>query len=94
MALTGAWLLAEELARSQDVAALQRYEARLRPDIDILQALAPRMAGWYVPLTRRNWHLRNLFMRWTPDWLSGWMLRRTFAEVDRSALTRAVQEDG
>jgi len=93
MALTGAWLLAEELARSQDVAALQRYEARLRPDIDILQALAPRMAGWYVPLTRRSWHLRNLFMRWTPDWLSGWMLRRTFAEVDGSALSEAVRQD-
>jgi len=91
MALTGAWLLAEELARSQDIAALQRYEARLRPDIDILQALAWRMAGWYVPLTRRSWHLRNLFMRWTPDWLSGWMLRRTFAEVDGSELSEAVR---
>lgn len=75
-----------------DVMGRQRYEARLRPDIDILQALAWRMAGWYVPLTRRSWQLRNLFMRWTPDWLSGWMLRRTFVEVDGSALSEAVRE--
>lgn len=91
MAITGAWLLAEELARSCDVAALSRYEARLRPDIETLQALAPRMANWYVPLTRRSWHLRNLFMRYTPDWLAGWMLRRTFAQVDSSALSGAVR---
>ncbi|WP_178391960.1 FAD-dependent monooxygenase [Pseudomonas putida] len=91
MAITGAWLLAEELARSGDVAALQRYETRLRPDITVLQALAPKMAGWYVPLTRRGWHLRNLFMRWTPDWLTGWMLRRTFTEVDQGALSQAVR---
>lgn len=94
MAITGAWLLAEELARSYDVAALGRYETRLRPDIDTLQALAPRMAGWYVPLTRRSWHLRNLFMRHTPDWLAGWMLRRTFARVDSSALSEAVRRAG
>ena len=94
MAITGAWLLAEELARSCDVAALSRYEARLRPDIEILQALAPRMANWYVPLTRRSWHLRNLFMRYTPDWLAGWMLRRTFAQVDSSALSGAVRRAG
>lgn len=92
MAITGAWLLAEELSRSYDVAALGRYEARLRPDIDVLQALAPRMAGWYVPLTRRAWQVRNQFMRWTPDWLTGWMLRRTFAQVDRSALSQAVTD--
>ncbi|WP_175650085.1 FAD-dependent monooxygenase [Pseudomonas sp. Marseille-P9899] len=94
MAITGAWLLAEELARSCDVAALSRYEARLRPDIETLQALAPRMANWYVPLTRRSWHLRNLFMRYTPDWLAGWMLRRTFAQVDSSALSGAVRRAG
>lgn len=76
------------------MATLGRYDARLRPDIDILQALAPRMASWYVPLTRRSWHLRNLFMRYTPDWLAGWMLRRTFARVDRSALSEAVREAG
>ncbi|MBK5002835.1 NAD(P)-binding protein [Pseudomonas sp. S31] len=93
MALTGAWLLAQELAHSGDVAALQRYEARLRPDIAVLQALAPKMASWYVPLTRTRWHLRNLFMRWTPDWLTGWMLRRTFTQVDGSALSEAVRQD-
>lgn len=93
MAITGAWLLAEELARSGDVAALQRYEARLRPDIEVLQALAWKMAGWYVPLTRRGWHLRNLFMRWTPDWVTGWMLRRTFTRVDQGALSEAVRKD-
>lgn len=91
MALTGAWLLAEELARSQDIAALGRYEARLRPDIEMLQALAPRMARWYVPTTRFNWHKRNLFMRFTPDWLAAWMLRRTFAQLDRSVLSEAVR---
>ncbi|MCK9812690.1 FAD-dependent monooxygenase [Pseudomonas sp. MAFF 302046] len=92
MALTGAWLLAEELSRSYDPAALARYDARLRPDIDILQALAPRMAGWYVPLTRRSWHLRNLSMRLMPDWLAGWLLRRTFAQLEQGALTQAVRQ--
>ncbi len=42
------------------------------------------------PSTERL-HLRNLFMRYTPDWLTGWMLRRTFARVDRSALSEAVR---
>lgn len=93
MAITGAWLLAEELARSGDVAALQRYETRLRPDIEVLQVLARKMAGWYVPLTRRGWHLRNLFMRWTPDWVAGWMLRKTFIKVDQSSLSKAVRRD-
>lgn len=93
MAITGAWLLAEELARSCDVAALQRYDARLRPDIEVLQALAWKMAGWYAPVTLRGWHLRNLLMRWTPDWVTGLMLRQTFIRVDQSALSKAVCKD-
>lgn len=44
LALVGAYILAEELARSRDdhTAAFVRYEARMRPFVDINQALALR----------------------------------------------------
>ena len=90
MALTGAWLLADELARSFDCAALARYDAALRPDIDALQKLAPQMAGWYAPLTRRGWHLRNWAMRLMPAALSAWLLRRTFDKLKRTPLAQRV----
>ncbi|MCY1277340.1 hypothetical protein D9M68_216170 [compost metagenome] len=91
MAITGAWLLADELSRSFDTQALARYEAALRPDITELQALAPRMAAWYAPLTRRGWHLRNWSIRLMPTWLSAWMLRRTFAQLEQGALAKRVR---
>lgn len=90
MALTGAWLLADELSKSFDCAALARYDATLRPDIDELQALAPRMAGWYAPLTRRAWHLRNWTMRLMPASLTAWLLRRTFERLKRTPLAQRV----
>ncbi|KAF1072102.1 MAG: hypothetical protein GAK45_00316 [Pseudomonas citronellolis] len=94
MALTGAWLLADELARSFDSAALARYDAALRPDIDALQELAPRMASWYAPVTARGWHLRNWAMRLMPAALSAWLLRRTFERLKTTPLARRVDAYG
>jgi 2-polyprenyl-6-methoxyphenol hydroxylase-like FAD-dependent oxidoreductase len=47
LALVGAYILAEELTRSRDnhTAAFARYEARMRPFVDINQALALRDRG-------------------------------------------------
>ncbi|WP_437882746.1 FAD-dependent monooxygenase [Pseudomonas sp. LRF_L74] len=90
MALTGAWLLADELARDFSPAALPRYEAALRPDIVELQALAKRMSGWYAPITRRGWHLRNWAMRLMPARLSAWLLRRTFDKLKKTPLAMRI----
>ena len=80
MAMTGAYVLAEELARSSDVtAALARYEARLRPGIQRLQAAGRRIARWFLPETPVRLALRNLALR-TSSWpIAAGVLRRRMA---------------
>ncbi|HEY6927504.1 MAG TPA: FAD-dependent monooxygenase [Steroidobacteraceae bacterium] len=80
MAMTGAYVLAEELARSSDVtAALARYEARLRPGIERLQAAGRRIARWFLPETPVRLALRNLALR-TSAWpIAASVLRRRMA---------------
>ncbi|WP_166646495.1 hypothetical protein [Zavarzinia compransoris] len=55
MALAGAWILAEELARQPLAAAQARYEDRLRARVGYLQRMARRGARHYVP--RRKFDL-------------------------------------
>jgi 2-polyprenyl-6-methoxyphenol hydroxylase-like FAD-dependent oxidoreductase len=65
MAMTGAYVLAQELdrARSAPLDALASYERRLRPLIVAQQRSARRLARWVVP--RRQWQVtaRDLLAR-------------------------------
>jgi 2-polyprenyl-6-methoxyphenol hydroxylase-like FAD-dependent oxidoreductase len=61
MAVTGAYMLAQELGRTPDdhATAFARYETRLRPFVAAAQKLAQMATGGYVPKTAFGIHVRN-----------------------------------
>jgi 2-polyprenyl-6-methoxyphenol hydroxylase-like FAD-dependent oxidoreductase len=65
LAVGGADLLATELEREPGdiTAALQRWETKLRPDIDRLQAMGRRNTAVHAPGSRFHVFARNLVMR-------------------------------
>lgn len=64
LAIAEAYVLADELARGDDLAAaLARYEARLKPIVLKSQAEGRNFAGWFVPDNRARIVLRDLMMR-------------------------------
>ncbi len=75
MAMTGAYVLAEELsmAGSTVASALARYEQQVKPDILKRQASGRKIAGWFVPDSRLQLVLRDLFTRF-----STWPVVSTF----------------
>jgi 2-polyprenyl-6-methoxyphenol hydroxylase-like FAD-dependent oxidoreductase len=82
MAMTGACILAEELARQTTVeAALTSYEARMRGPALRLQARSKNVAKWFVPKSGLGFSLRNLVLRNMP------------ASMLRSYLRKSVQSD-
>jgi 2-polyprenyl-6-methoxyphenol hydroxylase-like FAD-dependent oxidoreductase len=70
MAMAAAYVLAEELASTEDVpAALARYQQRVRPSIEHKQAAGRNLARWFVPRGPVRLALRDLAMRlsmWRP----------------------------
>jgi 2-polyprenyl-6-methoxyphenol hydroxylase-like FAD-dependent oxidoreductase len=81
MAMTSACMLAEELAKGDIDAALLRHEERLRPAIRRLQIRSRNMAAWFIPTTKRAFHLRNVIMRWLPRWVLGWYFLQSAKSV-------------
>jgi 2-polyprenyl-6-methoxyphenol hydroxylase-like FAD-dependent oxidoreductase len=82
MAMTGACILAEELAREATVdAALAAYERRMRGPALRLQARSKSVAKWFVPKTAFGFNLRNLVLRNMP------------ASMLRNYLRKSVQSD-
>jgi 2-polyprenyl-6-methoxyphenol hydroxylase-like FAD-dependent oxidoreductase len=82
MALTSACLLAEELAKGDIEAALQRHEQRMRPAIARLQARSRKMAQWFIPATPFAFRTRNTIMRLMPRFLLGrYFLRAVRSEI-------------
>jgi 2-polyprenyl-6-methoxyphenol hydroxylase-like FAD-dependent oxidoreductase len=82
MAVTGAYVLAEELAGASDIpAALARYEARLRPGIERLQAAGRRVADWFLPDTPARLALRNLALRISTWPIASTLVRRRMGAV-------------
>jgi 2-polyprenyl-6-methoxyphenol hydroxylase-like FAD-dependent oxidoreductase len=81
MAMTSACMLAEELAKGDIDAALLRHEERLRPAIRRLQIRSRNMAAWFIPATKRAFHLRNVIMRWLPRWVLGWYFLQSAKSV-------------
>ena len=64
LAMGGAYVLADELARSRDVAvALAGYERRVKSTAQRTQAAGRRAADWFVPATSRRIAMRDLALR-------------------------------
>ncbi|MDQ8728673.1 FAD-dependent monooxygenase [Bradyrhizobium sp. LHD-71] len=82
MAMTGACVLAEELARTTSQAeALTAYEARMRGPAQRLQTRSRNVARWFVPKTTIGFKLRNLILQNMP------------ASMLRNYLRKSVQSD-
>lgn len=59
LAVAGAMVLAEELARQAPQAAFASYERRLRPAVTKVQSGSRRIAGQYVPTSRRAMRMQG-----------------------------------
>ncbi|MGH8224152.1 MAG: FAD-dependent monooxygenase [Woeseiaceae bacterium] len=82
MALTAAYVLAEELDARGDVSgALARYEERLKPTIERQQEAGRRIAKWFVPDDEPHRIVRDLVTRMA-TWpsVSGLLRRRMAAD--------------
>ncbi|MEK6248114.1 MAG: FAD-dependent monooxygenase, partial [Planctomycetales bacterium] len=81
MAVTGAYVLADELRESGDDTgtALIRYEARMKPSIEKKQQAGRNMATWFVPDSSLRIAIRNLVMRSVSFPIAGSFLKRIFA---------------
>ncbi|MFT3688940.1 FAD-dependent monooxygenase [Paenirhodobacter sp.] len=60
LATAGAMLLADALQNRDPVAAIEAWEARLRPMVTRLQAGSRRIGGQYVPVSRTGMWLQSL----------------------------------
>lgn len=63
MAMTAAYVLSEQLNKNEDnvTQAFESYERELRPMIETMQKKAVKNAATYVPSTKFNLWIRNLF---------------------------------
>lgn len=82
MALTAAYVLAEEFDSDGDVrGALARYEERLKPTIELQQEAGRRIAKWFVPDDEPHRIVRDLVTRMaTWPGVSALLRRRMAAE--------------
>ena len=63
LAVAGAYVLAEELARASTIeSGLQRYERRWRPVVEERQRTARRVARWFLPESRWRLHARRIVL--------------------------------
>ncbi len=79
MAMAGAYVLAQELARDEVGPALARYELRLRPSIERAQRAGRRIARWFVPETGLRRVLRDAVLRASAWPLASGFLKRQLA---------------
>ena len=81
MAVGGGYVLAEELNKSPGdvVAALARYEDRLRSAVDKKQASGRSIARWFVPNSQFGLMLRDVFLRASVWPGLSWFVRRQFS---------------
>jgi 2-polyprenyl-6-methoxyphenol hydroxylase-like FAD-dependent oxidoreductase len=64
MAVTSAYILAQLLSQDRDLTtALAVYERTLKPTINRQQAVARRIAHWFVPTSESRLWMRNLVAR-------------------------------
>lgn len=82
-AITGAYVLASEIARAghEVELGLAAYEARLRPFIEQKQRAARRFGAWFAPRTAPGVFLRNQITRLAGlPGVSNWVGERMFAD--------------
>jgi 2-polyprenyl-6-methoxyphenol hydroxylase-like FAD-dependent oxidoreductase len=84
LAVWGAYTLAEELGAAQEgeeeiVAALARYEGKLKPPVQTRQKAGRRLARWFVPEDHTRLVVRDAVMRMTTSSLASLLLRYRFA---------------
>jgi 2-polyprenyl-6-methoxyphenol hydroxylase-like FAD-dependent oxidoreductase len=80
MAVGGAYVLAEELARHDDTSvAIEAYERRLRPAIARKQKAGRGVARWFVPESALRMAVRDAVLRASASSLGGWLIRRQIA---------------
>ena len=79
MAMGGAYVLAEELARVEDdlPGALRRYENRVKPAIEKKQRAGRRIAGWFVPDNRARLVMNDLLTKMV-EWPMAWRMLESF----------------
>jgi 2-polyprenyl-6-methoxyphenol hydroxylase-like FAD-dependent oxidoreductase len=92
LALVGAYILAGELAVSNDAreasehglikAAFDRYESRMRPYVEQGQQLPPGGADGYAPMSSLRIALGWASMRWSQRWPMRLMMERIFSKAD------------
>jgi 2-polyprenyl-6-methoxyphenol hydroxylase-like FAD-dependent oxidoreductase len=81
LAMAGAYVLAEEVARAGDdlPGALRRYQERVKPRIERKHRAGRRLARWFVPESRVRQAIGDLFTRMA-EWPVVWrLLRRALA---------------
>jgi 2-polyprenyl-6-methoxyphenol hydroxylase-like FAD-dependent oxidoreductase len=90
LAVAGAFILAEEIARDRsDVPALlARYERRLKPAVLRKQKAGRNMARWFVPDGTVRLAIRDAVLELSSSALGGWLLRRQISAD--SVITREV----
>lgn len=96
MAMTGAAVLAEEIAARDDLAqALAAYEARMRGTVGRLQERSRNIARWFVPQSKLAFHWRNIMLRAMPRALLRRYFRRSFeSEILASAVDASSSGTG
>ena len=92
MAMTGAAVLAEEIARHENIRdALCAYETRMRRPVAKLQERSRKIARWFVPHSAFGFHFRNFVLRNMPSRMLANYFRRSFeSEVLASNLDEAA----
>lgn len=63
LAMTGAYILTQELAQRDVASALARYQERMKPEIEKKQRAGRRMAKWFVPDGPISLAVRDAFTR-------------------------------
>jgi 2-polyprenyl-6-methoxyphenol hydroxylase-like FAD-dependent oxidoreductase len=75
LAMAGAYVLAEELARAENdlPGALTRYEWKVRPSIGKKQKAGRRLARWFIPDSEVQLTIRDMVTRMV-GWPIAWRL--------------------
>jgi 2-polyprenyl-6-methoxyphenol hydroxylase-like FAD-dependent oxidoreductase len=91
LALVGAYILAGELANSDDTAAIEqdaiqgacdRYETRMRPYVAQAQQLPPGGVNGYAPMSRLRIAMGWASMRWLQRWPMRLLMEQIFSKAD------------
>jgi 2-polyprenyl-6-methoxyphenol hydroxylase-like FAD-dependent oxidoreductase len=85
LAVTGAYLLAQELCVQRSIdAALQSYEKRFKPVVERMQIAGRRTANWIAPRAEWQIRLRNLGLNVAQLPGFEWVVKNMFLSGNKS----------